>query len=49
MRIKMGERKREGQVRACTQEMCGACWERSERKVPKKNCMPNAAVIVSRA
>ena len=47
MNIRMGERKREGHFRAFIQLMWGACWERSERKVPKKNCIPNAAVSVS--
>lgn len=45
--MRMGESMRAGHLRAATHLRCGGCWERSERKAPKKNCIPNAAVMIS--
>lgn len=45
MKMRIGERRREGHLRAAHQARWGGCWDRSERKTPKKNCMPNAAIL----
>lgn len=41
--MRSGERTRPGHLRLASQATWPGCCERSQRKAPKKNCIPKAA------